>query len=99
VCGGDDVLLRFEIARNTTLFALELDEAHAAPAAQLKSDDPRTAVISASASAAAAAAVAAAAAACPPAPVGYTLYPEHCVGGPGKLCSGELLTGLNSYGR
>jgi hypothetical protein len=34
-----------------------------------------------------------AAAACPPSPAGFTLYPDHCVGGPGKSCSGELKTG------
>lgn len=30
---------------------------------------------------------------CPAAPAGYTLFPNHCVGGPGKTCSGELKTG------
>ena len=31
-------------------------------------------------------------AACPAAPPGYTLHPQHCVGGPGHSCSGELKT-------
>jgi hypothetical protein len=39
------------------------------------------------------AAVAATAEGCPAAPTGYTLYPSHCVGGPGVMCSGELRTG------
>ena len=38
-------------------------------------------------------AAAAAAGSCPPAPAGFTIYPNHCVGGPGRSCSGELRTG------
>lgn len=32
---------------------------------------------------------------CPAAPAGFTIYPNHCVGGPGKSCSGELRTGTH----
>jgi lysophospholipase L1-like esterase len=37
------------------------------------------------------------AARCPAAPAGFTLFTNHCVGGPGKTCSGELKTGSHCH--